>query len=213
MIEINHLTKKFGDVTAVNNVSFSVQSGEVVGFLGPNGAGKTTTMKIITGYTAPTSGEVRVQGLSVMDHPEKVKSLIGYLPESVPLYDDMTVVEYLTFVADIRFSKRKKGEEASVSKREALQNVIKICGLEKMTRRSIGELSKGYRQRTCLAQAMVHNPDILILDEPTSGLDPNQIREIREVIKNIGREKTVILSTHILQEVQAMCNRVIIINE
>ena len=175
-----------------------------MGFLGPNGAGKTTTMKIITGYTAPSSGSVKVNGLEVSEHPLEVKRQIGYLPEAVPLYDDMTVLEYLKFIADVRL----KG-----SKRDALQNVIKICGLQKMIRRPTAELSKGFRQRTCLAQALIHNPDILILDEPTSGLDPNQIAEIREVIKEIGKEKTVILSTHILQEVQATCDRVIIINE
>lgn len=209
MIEVKNVSKNYQEIRALKDVTFTVQKGEIVGFLGPNGAGKTTAMKIITGYTAPTEGEVTVKGLSVMEHPEEVKSQIGYLPESVPLYDDMTVVEYLRFVSDIRFSRQSR----TPAKREALGRVVRLCGLEKMIRRPIGELSKGYRQRTCLAQAMIHNPDILILDEPTSGLDPNQIADIREVIKNIGREKTVILSTHILQEVQAMCNRVIIINE
>lgn len=214
MIEVKNLSKTYAAVHALKHVSFSVQRGEILGFLGPNGAGKTTTMKIITGYTAPTEGEVFVNGLSIESHSLEIKRHIGYLPESVPLYDDMTVFEYLDFVADVRLSSsRTKGEQRGVSRSEALRRVISICGLEKTMRRPIGELSKGYRQRTCLAQALIHNPDILILDEPTSGLDPNQIAEIREVLKEIGREKTVILSTHILQEVQAMCNRVIIINE
>jgi ABC-2 type transport system ATP-binding protein len=187
-------------------------------------------MKIITGYTAPSSGSVKVNGLEVSEHPMEVKRQIGYLPEAVPLYDDMTVLEYLKFIADVRFAvgsryltKTHKTQQASkrvgvgypnpTSKRDALKTVIQICGLQKMICRPIGELSKGFRQRTCLAQALLHNPDILILDEPTSGLDPNQIAEIRGVIKEIGKKKTVILSTHILQEVQATCDRVIIINE
>ncbi len=204
MIEVANLSKNYNALRVLKEISFTVKDGEILGFLGPNGAGKTTTMKIITGYTAPSSGSVKVNGLEVSEHPLEVKRQIGYLPEAVPLYDDMTVLEYLKFIADVRL----KG-----SKRDALQNVIKICGLQKMIRRPTAELSKGFRQRTCLAQALIHNPDILILDEPTSGLDPNQIAEIREVIKEIGKEKTVILSTHILQEVQATCDRVIIINE
>jgi len=207
MIEVANLSKNYDTLQVLKDISFKVQDGEILGFLGPNGAGKTTTMKIITGFTAPTAGSVKVNGLEVSEHPLKVKRQIGYLPEAVPLYDDMTVLEYLKFIADVRLG-GKKGSE-----RDALQDVIKICGLQKMMRRPINELSKGYRQRTCLAQALIHNPDILILDEPTSGLDPNQIAEIREVIKKIGKEKTVILSTHILQEVQAACDRVIIINE
>ncbi|MEK9165580.1 MAG: ATP-binding cassette domain-containing protein [Patescibacteria group bacterium] len=204
MITVANLSKNYNTLRVLKEISFTVKDGEILGFLGPNGAGKTTTMKIITGYTAPSSGSVKVNGLEVSEHPLEVKRQIGYLPEAVPLYDDMTVLEYLKFIADVRL----KG-----SKRDALQNVIKICGLQKMIRRPTAELSKGFRQRTCLAQALIHNPDILILDEPTSGLDPNQIAEIREVIKEIGKEKTVILSTHILQEVQATCDRVIIINE
>ena len=204
MIQVTNLSKNYNTLQVLKDISFTVADGEILGFLGPNGAGKTTTMKIITGYTAPTSGSVKVNNIEVSEHPLPIKRQIGYLPEAVPLYDDMTVLEYLEFIADIRLLR---------SKRDALQNVIKICGLSKMIRRPIGELSKGFRQRTCLAQALLHNPDILILDEPTSGLDPNQIAEIREVIKEIGQKKTVILSTHILQEVQATCNRVIIINE
>jgi len=202
MIQVTNLCKNYNTFQVLKDISFSVLDGEILGFLGPNGAGKTTTMKIITGYTAPTSGSVKVNNLEVSKNFLEVKRQIGYLPESVPLYQDMTVLEYLKFIAEIRSVKR-----------ESLKEVIKICGLTKMVPRPIAELSKGYRQRTCLAQALIHNPDILILDEPTSGLDPNQIAEIRQVIKEIGRRKTVILSTHILQEVQTTCDRVIIINE
>lgn len=202
MIEVQNLSKKYDNFRVLKDISFKVRDGEILGFLGPNGAGKTTTMKILTGYTAATEGTVKINGLDVSDHPLEVKRKIGYLPESVPLYDDMTVAEYLKFAASIR----------GVGL-DALKKAVDVCGLTKMIRRPISHLSKGYRQRTCLAQALLHNPDILILDEPTSGLDPNQIAEIREVIKEIGRQKTVILSTHILQEVQSTCNRVIIINE
>ncbi len=213
MIYIEHLSKKYGSLQALKDVSFSVQDGEVLGFLGPNGAGKSTTMKIITGYTAPTDGSVKVNGLEVGEHPIEVKRQIGYLPESVPLYDDMTVLEYLKFIGAIRIKAKRAFQGGSQSLAESLARVVKLCGLANVVRRPIGELSKGYRQRTCLAQAIIHNPDILILDEPTSGLDPNQIAEVRNVIKEIGREKTVMISTHILQEVQAVCDRVIIINE
>lgn len=210
MIEVKELSKNYGELRVLKNLNFTISDGEIVGFLGPNGAGKTTTMKIITGYTAPSEGSVLVNGINVVENPLPVKRRIGYLPESVPLYDDMTVWEYLNFMADVRLHGLN---QERTSKSEALSWVIKSCGLEKVIRRPIAELSKGYRQRTCLAQALVHNPDILILDEPTSGLDPNQIVELREVIKLIGRKKTVVLSTHILQEVQAMCNRVIIISD
>lgn len=213
MISIEHLSKKYGLLQALKDVSFSVQDGEVLGFLGPNGAGKSTTMKIITGYTAPTEGSVKVNGLEVWEHPLEVKRQIGYLPESVPLYDDMTVLEYLQFIGSIRIKARSAFNSGSLPLAESLARVVKLCGLANVVRRPIGELSKGYRQRTCLAQAIIHNPDILILDEPTSGLDPNQISEVRDVIREIGREKTVMISTHILQEVQAVCDRVIIINE
>lgn len=205
MIEIKNLTKKFGSNVALDNVSFSVKRGEVLGFLGPNGAGKTTTMKIITSFWAPTEGVVEVDGLDVAENSLAVRKKIGYLPETVPLYDDMRVYEYLKFVAEIRGLEKE-------NMRQRIKEVIKICGLSKVARQPIEELSKGYRQRVGLAQAIMHNPDILILDEPTTGLDPNQIAEIRNLIKELGKEKTVILSTHILGEVSATCGRVVIIN-
>lgn len=205
MVEIKNLTKKFGSNVALDNVSFSVKRGEVLGFLGPNGAGKTTTMKIITSFWAPTEGVVEVDGLDVAENSLAVRKKIGYLPETVPLYDDMRVYEYLKFVAEIRGLEKE-------NMRQRIKEVIKICGLSKVARQPIEELSKGYRQRVGLAQAIMHNPDILILDEPTTGLDPNQIAEIRNLIKELGKEKTVILSTHILGEVSATCGRVVIIN-
>jgi len=206
MIEVKNLTKKFGDVKALDDVSFEVKSGEVLGFLGPNGAGKSTTMKILTAFISPTEGSVFVKGLDVMDNSLEVRKKIGYLPESVPLYDDMRVAEYLKFIARVR----------GLNKTEALarlKKMIDVCGLKKVIKKGIGELSKGYRQRVGLAQAMIHDPEILILDEPTTGLDPNQIAEIRSLIKDVGENKTVILSTHILPEVSATCSRAIIINE
>ena len=206
MIEIQCLTKKFRAVTAVNNISFSVSTGEVVGFLGPNGAGKTTTMKIITGYIAPTSGTVIIDGLDIQDHPDATREKIGYLPERNPLYDEFHVSEYLAFVAELRGVPRA----IRASRRDEM---IQSCGLEKVLYKPIGELSKGFRQRVGIAQSLIHDPDLVIMDEPTSGLDPNQIVEIRELIKEIGKRKTVILSTHILPEVQATCNRMIIIHE
>lgn len=206
MIEIKNITKKFGDAKALDDVSFSVKKGEVLGFLGPNGAGKSTTMKIITAFIAPTSGSVEVDGLDVADNSLEVRKKIGYLPENVPLYEDMMVLDYLKFIAEIRGL--SKGEA-----KERIEKMIEVCGLKKVIRKNIGDLSKGYRQRVGLAQAMVHNPDILVLDEPTTGLDPNQIAEIRGLIKELGKDKTVILSTHILPEVSATCSRVIIINE
>lgn len=206
MIEIKDLTKKFGEAKALDGVSFSVKKGEVLGFLGPNGAGKSTTMKIITAFIAPTSGSVEVGGMDVADNSLEVRKKIGYLPENVPLYEDMRVLDYLKFIAEIRGLGR--GEA-----RERIEKMVEICGLKKVVRKNIGELSKGYRQRVGLAQAMVHDPEILVLDEPTTGLDPNQIAEIRRLIKELGKDKTVILSTHILPEVSATCSRVIIINE
>lgn len=206
MIQVQNLTKKYGTNTALNNISFTVKDGEILGFLGPNGAGKTTTMKILTGFTAPTAGEIKVDALDIAEDSLKIKQMIGYAPESVPLYSEMQVLEYLKFIAEIRNIPKNDRENR-------LKHIIKVCGLEPMLYKSIGDLSKGFKQRTLLAQALIHNPKILILDEPTSGLDPNQIAEIREVIRNIGKEKTVILSTHILPEVQAICSRVIIINE
>ncbi len=206
MIAVENLTKNYGANLALDNISFTVRTGEVVGFLGPNGAGKSTTMKIITGFLAPTEGTVTVDGIDIQDDPLTVRAKIGYLPETVPLYTDMKVWEYLDFAAAARGLAKEK-------RRGAIKYMADVCGLKEVASKLISELSKGYRQRTALAQAMIHNPDILILDEPTSGLDPNQIVEIRDLIKRIGREKTVILSTHILPEVTATCSRAIIINQ
>lgn len=205
MIEVSNLSKKFPGVTAVDDISFSVKKGEILGFLGPNGAGKTTVMKIITTYWPASEGTVTIDGINVTENPLAIRKIIGYLPETVPLYDDMRVFEYLKFVAEIRGI----GKHEIVEK---IKNALSLCGLKDVVRRPIEELSKGYRQRVGLAQAIIHNPDILILDEPTTGLDPNQIAEIRELIKTLGREKTVIFSTHILSEVSATCDRAIIIN-
>ncbi|MDO8593281.1 MAG: ATP-binding cassette domain-containing protein [bacterium] len=205
MIEIKNLTKKFGGRLVLDNLSFSAARGEILGFLGPNGAGKTTTMKIITSFWPATSGSVLIDGIDTAANSLASRKKIGYLPETVPLYEDMKVVEYLKFIAEIR------GLAKSQIK-PRLKEVAATCGLAKVWRSPIEELSKGFRQRVGLAQAIMHQPDILILDEPTTGLDPNQIVEIRDLIKNIGREKTVIFSTHILSEVSATCDRVIIIN-
>ncbi len=206
MIEVKNLTKSYYSHRAINNLSFDVNKGEIIGFLGPNGAGKTTTMRILTCYMPPTSGTVTIDGLDVETHSLRVRKKIGYLPESVPLYPDMSAFEYLNFIAEIRHIKKNE-------RTERIKDVVSKCGLKKVIRKDINELSKGYKQRLCFAQSIIHNPDILILDEPTSGLDPNQIVEIRELIKSLGKEKTVILSTHILSEVQATCSRVLIINE
>ena len=205
MIKVENIDKIYGKFKAVDNVSFHIGKGEIVGLLGPNGAGKTTIMKILTGYHYPTHGTAILNGYSIYDDLLKVKESTGYLPEMAPLYDDLTVIEYLDFMADIRKipKSRKKAE---------IDRVIQETGLAPVVYRSISKLSKGYRQRTGLAQAIIHSPDILILDEPTTGLDPNQIIEIRKLICDIGKEKTVILSTHILQEVEAVCNRVLILN-
>ncbi len=204
-VTVTNLTKKYQTQRAVDNISFEVKTGEVLGFLGPNGAGKTTTMKIITGFIAPSDGDARVNGISVLENPEEVKKLIGYLPESNPLYHDMPVMEYLQFVAELQNVPKDKIKSRIAS-------MIKLCGINIEKHKKIGELSKGYRQRVGLAQALIHDPEILILDEPTTGLDPNQIVEIRKLIREIGREKTVILSTHILPEVEATCSRILIIN-
>jgi ABC-2 type transport system ATP-binding protein len=204
MIEVEGLTKDYGATRAVDQVTFNVKKGEVLGFLGPNGAGKSTTMKMLTCYLAPTAGRARVAGFDVFDESLEVRRRIGYLPEDTPLYRDMTVLEYLQFAADVRQMDPAKSPGR-------IREIGGRCGLEGVAGKLVGELSKGYRQRVGLAQAMLHDPDILILDEPTSGLDPNQIVEIRELIKEIGREKTVILSTHILPEVQATCDRIVII--
>ena len=203
-IEVKQLFKYYGDQAAVKDVSFTVNSGEIVGFLGPNGAGKSTTMKVITGFIPASSGEVKVCGMPVSVDSLETREKIGYLPENNPLYLDMYVKEYLTFVGNIYKVKNVK---------ERVEEMIKAVGLEVEQFKKIGQLSKGYRQRVGLAQAIIHDPEVLILDEPTSGLDPNQLVEIRELIKKIGKEKTVMLSTHIMQEVEAICDRVIIINK
>ncbi len=206
MIEVQVLEKSYGFARALKGISFSVQKGEVIGFLGPNGAGKSTTMKILTGYLLPTGGSASVAGLDVVDHSLKVRRSIGYLPETTPLYGEMRVDDYLRFVAEIRgvgFGKRKA----------AIARAVELCGLQRVTGKNINELSKGYRQRVGLAQAIVHEPPVLVLDEPTSGLDPNQIVEVRKLIRRLGEEHTVVLSTHYLQEVEKSCSRVIIINQ
>lgn len=203
MIKVNNLTKKYNDIKVLDNISFNVKKGEILGFLGPNGAGKTTTMKILTGFIGSSQGTVLIDNINVQEDSLSVRKKIGYLPENNPLYDDMTVREYLFFVAGMREIKDQAKIEA----------MAKTCGLSSVYDKNISELSKGYRQRVGLASALMHDPEILILDEPTSGLDPNQIVEIRKLIKKIGEKKTVILSTHILPEVQATCDRVIIVNE
>jgi ABC-2 type transport system ATP-binding protein len=203
-IKVSALTKVYDTQKAVNDISFELKKGEIVGFLGPNGAGKSTTMKIITTYLAATSGKVIVCGYDVQEQPMEVRKRVGYLPESNPLYFEMYVREYLEFTAGIH----KLGKDS----KKRIEEMISMTGLGKEAHKKIGALSKGYKQRVGLAQAMLHDPEVLVLDEPTSGLDPNQIIEIRDLIKNLGGEKTVLLSTHIMQEVQAMCQRVIIIN-
>jgi ABC-2 type transport system ATP-binding protein len=203
-IEVKNLLKVYGEQKAVNNISFKVDKGEIVGFLGPNGAGKSTTMKIITGYLEQSGGEAFVCGKNVTDDPLETKKKIGYLPELNALYYDMYVREYLGFIAEVH------GIENSKSK---IENVIELTGLTVESKKKIGQLSKGYKQRVGLAAALIHDPEVLILDEPTSGLDPNQIIEIREVIKKQGQNKTVLFSSHILQEVEAICDRVIIIHK
>jgi ABC-2 type transport system ATP-binding protein len=202
-ITVKNLTKIYGEQKAVDNISFTVNKGEIVGFLGPNGAGKSTTMKMITGYLQPDGGDVTVSNIDVTKDPLAAKKKVGYLPESNALYYDMYVKEYLDFVADIHHIPNKK---------EAINNVIEQVGLTREKAKKVGQLSKGYKQRVGLAAALLHNPEVLILDEPTSGLDPNQIIEIRNVIKEQGKDKLVLFSSHILQEVEAICDRVIIIN-
>jgi len=201
-ISVKHLTKYYGEQAAVDNISFEAKKGEILGFLGPNGAGKSTTMKIITSFIPETEGSIEVCGMDIKKHSLEVRKKIGYLPEHNPIYLDMYVKEYLNFVGKIYKVKNLK---------ERVLEVIELVGLQKEQHKVIGQLSKGYRQRVGLAQAIIHDPEVLILDEPTSGLDPNQLAEIRELIKKIGKEKTVMLSTHIMQEVEAICDRVIII--
>ncbi len=203
-ISVTNLSKNYGAQKAVNNISFTVGQGEIVGFLGPNGAGKSTTMKMITGYLAPDAGDIRVCGITANEQNTETKKKIGYLPEANPLYMDMYVREYLQFIANVHEIKDPK---------ENIAAVIKTVGLSLEAHKKIGQLSKGYKQRVGLAAALVHNPDVLILDEPTSGLDPNQIVEIRNVIKTLALEKTILFSSHIMQEVEALCDRVIIINK
>ena len=204
-IVVQNLTKKYGPQWAVNDISFEIKTGEVVGFLGPNGAGKSTTMKMITCFMAPTSGDVKLDNFSINEDAEEIKKRIGYLPEHNPLYTDMHIIDYLRFTAEIQGV-----HKSEISRRIA--EIIEKCGLQLEKHKKINELSKGYRQRVGLAQAMIHDPDVLILDEPTTGLDPNQIIEIRKLIKELGKEKTVILSSHILSEVEATCDRILIIN-
>lgn len=204
MIEVKNLTKRYGNFVALDDVSFKIEEGTVVGFLGPNGAGKSTTMNIVTGYLSATSGEISVMGKNTLDDPNAVKSLIGYLPEIPPLYTDMTVKEYLSFVYDLK--------KVKLNKKEHISEICEITKITNVYNRLIGNLSKGYRQRVGIAQALIGNPPVLILDEPTVGLDPKQIIEIRNLITRLGRNHTVILSSHILSEIQAVCERILVIN-
>lgn len=206
MIEVTNLTKKFGPHTAVNNISFTVNDGEVVGFLGPNGAGKTTTMNIMTGFMSSTYGSVKINGYDILEDPEKAKKKLGYLPDVPPVYADMTVKEYLSFVCELKGVKKP-------DRNSMIDKILNTVGLNDVFKRLIGNLSKGYKQRVGLAQALIGNPEVLILDEPTVGLDPKQIIEMRQLIKSLGKDHTVILSSHILSEVSAICDRVIIINK
>ncbi|MCU0372601.1 MAG: ATP-binding cassette domain-containing protein [Ignavibacteria bacterium] len=204
-IKVENLSKFYGSQQAVKNISFEIKTGEIVGFLGPNGAGKSTTMKMITTYLTPNNGTISVNETDTQDNPVEVRKKIGYLPEQNPLYSDMNVLDYLVYAAELQSVPKEQIKDA-------VKKMVKVCGLEDVRHKDIGELSKGYKQRVGLAQAMIHNPDVLLLDEPTSGLDPNQIIEIRKLIRDLGKQKTLMLSTHILQEVQATCDRVIIIN-
>ena len=206
MISVKNLTKYYDDFQALKGISFEIKSGEIVGILGPNGAGKSTTLRILTSYLSPTSGDAIIDGKSILDKDIEIKKIIGYLPESAPLYNDMCVFDYLVYMADIQELDRNKLSER-------LNYVVEACSLKDVISKPIGELSKGYKQRVGFAGAIIHDPKILILDEPTNGLDPNQIVEIRELIKELGKEKTVLISTHILSEVEATCSRAIIINK
>ena len=206
MIEVKNVTKKYGSTIAVDNISFDVKDGEVVGLLGPNGAGKSTTMNMITGYIEPTQGQIIVNGNDIMRKPKKVKSQIGYMPENVPLYYELTPKEFISYMAELKLIKRKE-------KKEEVEKVLKETGLEDVKNKLIRNLSRGYKQRVSLAGALVGNPDVIILDEPTVGLDPKQITEIRNLIKELGKKHTVILSSHILSEVSQICEKVVIINK
>lgn len=202
MIEVSHVSRLFGEFRAVDDISFSIETGEIVGLLGPNGAGKTTTMRMITGYLDSTSGSIKIDGTDVSENPVLTKSKIGYMPESAPMYSDMIVADYLEYVAEI------EGQDPKTK----LPHLAEICGLKEVMHKNIGELSRGNKQRVGLAHALMNDPEILILDEPTSGLDPNQVSDVRDLIKKIGETRTVIISTHILSEVEMLCNRVIIIS-
>jgi ABC-2 type transport system ATP-binding protein len=206
MIQVENLTKYYSHLCAVDQISFDIQKGEILGLLGPNGAGKTTTLRMLTGYLQPSSGSINIKGLSIDKHVLKIKKLLGYLPESAPLYHDMLVFDYLKYVAAIR-------EIDSDQKLPRIRQLADLCGINEVMSKPIGELSKGYKQRVGLAHAMMNDPEVLVLDEPTSGLDPNQIVEIRKIIKEIGKEKTIIISTHILSEAEATCDRIVIINQ
>ena len=206
MIHIESLTKYYNDLCAVDQISFDITKGEIMGLLGPNGAGKTTTLQILTGFLRPTSGSIRVKDYSIDEDSLQIKKLLGYLPESAPLYHDMLVYDYLDYVANLR------GID-SLKKISRIRHLADLCGISEVMHKTINELSKGFKQRVGLAHAMMDDPEILVLDEPTSGLDPNQIIEIRDIIKQIGKEKTVILSTHILSEAEATCDRIVIINK
>ncbi len=205
MINVQNLRKEFGSKVAVNGVTFSVEKGQVLGCLGPNGAGKSTTMRMITGYFRPTSGSISIGGVDMLSDPETAKRSIGYLPENAPLYSDMTVASFLGFCAELR------GLTGS-AKSKAIDRVLELCFLENVRNQSVDTLSKGYKHRTCFAQSIIHDPDVLILDEPTDGLDPNQKHEVRSLIKRMGQNKAIIFSTHILEEVEAACSRAIIID-
>lgn len=205
MINVKNLRKEFGTKVAVDGVTFSVEKGQVLGFLGPNGAGKSTTMRMVTGYFRPTAGEILVGGIDMLNEPEKAKRSIGYLPENAPLYSDMTVASFLGFCAELRGLR-------GAAKSKAIDRVLELCFLESVRNQSVDTLSKGYKHRTCFAQSIIHDPDVLILDEPTDGLDPNQKHEVRGLIKRMGQNKAIIFSTHILEEVEAVCSRAIIID-
>ena len=205
MIKIENLTKYYGELKAVDSVSFEIQKGEILGLLGPNGAGKTTIYRILTGYLSPTSGSIKVKDFNIYDDLIEIKKLIGYLPEAAPIYHDMLVFDYLNYIADIRRVEKEK-------KLAHLRDLADLCSLNEVMHFSINELSKGYRQRVGIAHALMGDPEILVLDEPTSGLDPNQIVETRDIIRRIGKEKTIVFSTHILSEAEATCDRVVIIN-
>jgi len=205
MIQVENLTKYYRDLCAVDQINLNIQKGEILGLLGPNGAGKTTTLRMLTGFLRPSSGNVNILNYKIEENPLEIKKILGYLPESAPLYHDMLVYDYLNYVADIRGIEKGR-------KLDRIHQLADLCGINEVMHKPVNELSKGYKQRVGLAHAMINDPEILILDEPTSGLDPNQIVEIRQIIKQIGKEKTIILSTHILSEAEATCDRVVIIN-